>query len=247
MRCNRIQWNDTNVQAPHFYSIYSAKALAISQLLDIIKQDKINNFIIFSDSLNILKSIKNYFQPNSLSKKIQNQISYLQIYAQTITIIWIPSHIGIPGNDLADTYVKQAISSPHSLDLYLQILQDSKRFIIDYILNNWENIWSTLRTKLNKIKPSILQWSSIILSWRQELALNRTRIGLTWLTHKNLISRTNPNHVFHVTKFPRLNISCFCREYNDIRINLKLADNFHEVLSPNPDNIEKISPKLTKL
>jgi len=44
-------------------------------------------------------------------------------------------------------------------------------------------------------------------------------------------------------------IICFCREYNDIRINLKLADNLQEALGPEPDNIKKIFTilKLTKL
>jgi hypothetical protein len=44
-------------------------------------------------------------------------------------------------------------------------------------------------------------------------------------------------------------IICFCREYNDIRANLKLADNLHEALGPDPDNIAKLFMflKLSKL
>ncbi|KAF0760651.1 RNA-directed DNA polymerase from mobile element jockey, partial [Aphis craccivora] len=93
-----------------------------------------------------LTSIKNFFQPNSISQKIQNQISYLQTNTQTVTFIWIPSHIGIPGNELADTCAKQSISSPHSLVLCSYSLKDSKHFITEYILKNWQHYWSTLRT-----------------------------------------------------------------------------------------------------
>jgi len=92
-----------------FCSIYTAETLAVYNALDIIKQDKINNSFILST----LISIKNYLQPNSISQKIQNQISSFKTNAQAITMIWIPSYIGIHGNELNDTYVKQAITSPN--------------------------------------------------------------------------------------------------------------------------------------
>ncbi|KAF0715487.1 RNase H domain-containing protein, partial [Aphis craccivora] len=68
--------------------------------------------------LKALSITTNFFQPNSISQKIQIQISYLQTNSQTVTFIWIPSHIGIPGNELADTCAKQSISSSHSLILF---------------------------------------------------------------------------------------------------------------------------------
>jgi hypothetical protein len=160
-----------------------ADALAISHALDIIKQDTINKSIILSNSLSTLTSIGNFFHPNSISQKIQKQISYLQTNAQTITFICIPSHIGIPGNELADTCAKQSISSPHSLVLCSHTLQDYKHFITEYILKNWQHTWSTLRTKLNEIKPSILPWPTIHLPRCQEVILNRIRIEHIWLTH----------------------------------------------------------------
>ena len=180
------------LKLPDYCSIDTAEALAISHALDIIKQDTINKSFILSDSLSTLTSIQNFFQPNSISQKIQNQISYLQTNAQTITIIWIPSHIGIPGNELADTCAKHSISSPHSLVFCSYTLQDSKHVISEYILKNWQHTWSTLRTKLNEIKPSILPWPTIHIPRRQEVIHNRVRIGHTWLTHKHLMTKTDP-------------------------------------------------------
>lgn len=141
-----------------YCSIYTAED---SCTIDMIKQDAINKSIILSDSLSTLTSIKNLSQANSLSQKIQNQISHLPTHSKTISFIWIPSNIGINGSELADTYAKQSISSPHSLVLYSHTLQHSKQskhFITDYILKNWQHTWPFLRTKLNKIKPSILPW-----------------------------------------------------------------------------------------
>lgn len=247
-----VTFNETirMLKLPDYCSIYTAEALAISHALDIIKQDTINKSIILSDSLSTLTSIQNFFQPNSISQKIQNQISYLQTNSQTITFIWIPSHIGIPGNELADICAKQSISSPHSLVLCSYTLQDSKYFISEYILKNWQHTWSTLRTKLNEIKPSILPWPTIHLPRRQEVILNRIRIGHTWLTHKHLMTKTDPEPCLTCGEIPSVkHIICFCREFNDTRTKLKLADNLQEALGPDPDNTQKIFIflKLTKL
>jgi len=165
-------------------------------------------------------------------------------------MIWRPSHIGIPGNEIADTYAKQSISSPHSLIIGSHTLQDSKHFITDHILKNWQHSWSTQRTKLNEIKPSILPWPTTPLTRRQEVILNRLRIGHTWLTHKHLMSKTDPEPCLSCGETPSVkHIICFCREHNDVRVNLKLADNLYEALGPDPDNTQKIFTflKLTKL
>jgi len=85
---------------------------------------------------------------------------------------------------------------------------------------------------------------------QQEVILNRIRIGHTWLTHKHLMTKTNPESCLTCGETATVkHIICFCREYDDIRINLKLVENLQEVLSPDPDNIEKILTflKLTKL
>jgi len=78
-----VTFNETRrmLKLPDYCSIYTAEALAISYALDIIKQDTINKSIILSDSISTLTRIKNFFQPNSISQKIQNQISYIQTNA----------------------------------------------------------------------------------------------------------------------------------------------------------------------
>jgi hypothetical protein len=80
------------------------QAIAISFAFDIIKRNSIKKAIILIDSLSTLTSIQNFFQPNSIAMKIQNQIAFLKLNAQTIVMIWISSYVGIFGNDLPDTY-----------------------------------------------------------------------------------------------------------------------------------------------
>jgi len=99
---NEIKMN----KFPDFCSIYTAEALAISHALEIVKQQKIDHALILSDSLSALNSILNIKQPNTISRIIQNQISLLNSNNQFTTLLWIPSHVGIPGNETADVYAK---------------------------------------------------------------------------------------------------------------------------------------------
>lgn len=79
-------------------------------------------------------------------------------------MIWIPSHVGIQGNELADTYAKQAITSPDAHPINFHTLQDSKNIINKFITNQWQHIWQTMHTKLNEITLNISMASCIITS-----------------------------------------------------------------------------------
>lgn len=92
-----------------FCLIFMAEVLSIYRALDIKKQNNVTNSITHSDSFSTQISIQNYYQLNSISQKNQNHISSLKANIETITMIWISSHIGISGNESADTYAKQVI------------------------------------------------------------------------------------------------------------------------------------------
>jgi len=87
---------------PDFCLIYTAEALAIPHALYIIKQESINKSIILSDSLSALTSIKNHFQPNSISQK--NSEPDIISSNQRTDYLHDMDTIGIPENELADTY-----------------------------------------------------------------------------------------------------------------------------------------------
>ena len=132
--------NKIMIKIPDSCSIFSAEAIAISHFLDIIKQKKITKSIILSDSLSTLTNIQNFHQPNDIIRKIQNQISSLELNSQSITMIWIPSHVGIQGNEIADKYAKQAITSFDAQQINIHTLSDSKKIINNTITNQWQHI-----------------------------------------------------------------------------------------------------------
>jgi ribonuclease HI len=175
------------IKFPDFCSIYTAEALAISHALEIVKQQKIDHVLILSDTLSALNSILNIKQPNTISRIIQNQISLLNSNNQFATLLWIPSHVGIPGNETADVHAKRAITSSDAISVQTCSLSDIKGVIQSLTLQKWQHRWTSSQTKLNEIKLSINPWPTYLTKRRHKVVINRLRIGHTWLTHHHLM------------------------------------------------------------
>ena len=95
-----------NVRLSRYSSVFSAELFAILKSLRYVKNSADSKFIIFSDSLSAIESIKNNKNKNALNIKI-NQILG-SIHDKSIVFEWIPSHCNIPGNELANKTAKKA-------------------------------------------------------------------------------------------------------------------------------------------
>jgi len=178
------------IKLPDFCSIYTAKVLAISHALEIVEQQKIDQALILSDSLSALNSILNIKQSNTISRITQNQSSLLNSNNQIATLLWIPSHIGIPGNETADIYAKRAITSPDAISVQACSLSDIKVVIQiqSLIPQKWQDRWSSSQTKL-----STNPWLTYLTKRRHEVVINRLKIEHTWLIYRHLMRRKDPD------------------------------------------------------
>ena len=86
---------------PKESSIFTAEICAIDLALDIISKNKYSKYIIFSDSLSVLTSLKNKILENPLIIKLLNRLYSMSSHKEII-MCWIPSHIGVSGNGRAD-------------------------------------------------------------------------------------------------------------------------------------------------
>jgi ribonuclease HI len=98
-------------QLPDGSSIYTAELQAIYLALDHISYDTSHNYIIYSDSMSALKAIAACKIDNPLLIKIVSQLHNIRLQTN-ILFCWIPSHVGIVGNEMADQAAKAALSLP---------------------------------------------------------------------------------------------------------------------------------------
>ena len=98
-----------NIRLPNGSTIFTAESKAIDMALDYVVNNSLENkFVIFSDSLSVLKSLNHTFSKNP---KIQNVIEKHHELSKTkgILFCWLPSHVGIQGNEAADVKAKASL------------------------------------------------------------------------------------------------------------------------------------------
>ena len=95
-------------------SVYTAECVALCDALDLAITNSNRNTYIFTDSLSVLLSLRAFSSsiktnPYILELKEKYQkILRIKDSATLLTLCWIPSHIGIEGNETADNLAKQA-------------------------------------------------------------------------------------------------------------------------------------------
>ena len=110
--------------------------MSIYLALDATAESDDDHFIIFSDSLSVLLSLHNKKMDNPLILQLLQQLHYLSCAHKTIHFCWIPSHIGIRGNEAGDRAAKE------SLDQDITVSQvpytDLKSHINRFISSKWQ-------------------------------------------------------------------------------------------------------------
>lgn len=122
----------------------------------------------------------------------QFYVAIQQHITKRTIIMWIPAHVGIPGNERADNLAKRGQTSR---TLHNAIpCQDLKLWFKNLIHPTWELEWKNVRDLfLRKIKRDTTVWTDRENRTEQK-KLSRLRVGHTRITH-NFKSGTN----FHRT------------------------------------------------
>jgi ribonuclease HI len=124
---------------PDHASIFSAESQAIILAMDIAKQSSNTKILILSDSLSCLQSVQNRNLNNPFILNIITEIHTLIESGKQIFIMWIPSHIGLPGNSAADAAAKAALN--HTTSKGTVPYSDFKSTINSYTLSYWQLSW----------------------------------------------------------------------------------------------------------
>ncbi|OOZ37989.1 hypothetical protein BOW52_09705 [Solemya elarraichensis gill symbiont] len=174
---------------PDNASIFSAELHALLLALRRIETHKSSKFIIFTDSLSSLQSLSHFNIKHPLILKLLEHYTHLHHKGKSIIFCWIPSHMGIKGNEKVDSLAKAALNSTQSS---LKVpYSDFKPLSRKYITQFWQLDWDNLvNNKLHHIQPSLKQNQHIsAFSRRENVVLTRLRIGHSHLTHSFLLKK----------------------------------------------------------
>ena len=189
--CAAAKYDDCKkkMRIPDGSSVFTAEAKAIDLALDFVNTcTYTDKFVIFSDSLSVLQALNHTSSKNSQIQHLllkHHEISS----SKTVIYCWIPSHIGIYGNEKVDKNAKESLNLEVT-DFKIPF-NNFKPFINKYVCNKWQTLWNeTPFNNLKEIEPIVNHHRLVPkLSRREEIVLARLRIGHTRLTHSCLLKR----------------------------------------------------------
>ena len=110
-------------------SVFTAEVEAIRAALEYIQNSEKDKFVIFSDSKSVLESIQSQESKNTLVCHMLQSI-YMIMQQQVIKngckvnklveFCWIPSHVGINGNEIVDKAAKKALGQNEPTNFAVQ-------------------------------------------------------------------------------------------------------------------------------
>jgi len=185
------------MRLPDSASVFTAEVWAIIKALDELKDSSASKFIIYTDSLSCLQALQHMKLEHPLIGMVIRKCVFLSIAKKDVVFCCVPSHVGIKGNEKADSAAKSALNLPHAK---VGIpYSDFKYCIGQYIFSTWQDDWNgAVANKLHSVKPVLGDWQSSYRQCRKdEVVLCRARIGHTYLTHSFILKKDPPPQCEH--------------------------------------------------
>ncbi|KAJ8962363.1 hypothetical protein NQ318_018347 [Aromia moschata] len=169
---------------------------------------------------------------NPLAQNIQETCHALASQNISVSILWVPSHVGIIGNERADQAAKEALNSDLTVK-EVQLYKDLKNTLKQITTNKWQNLWNQSNTKLQSIQPTINVNNLPPMNRRDKIKIRRLRIGHTRATHGYIMESGNPTLCEHCNC--QLSVKHFlseCPQYNVARQRHNITGDTKEDLNP---------------
>ncbi|XP_058814360.1 uncharacterized protein LOC131678307 [Topomyia yanbarensis] len=193
-------------------SVYTAELAAVHYSLEIIDTLLPSHYFILTDSLSTIKALRSLPLDNHAPfflKKIREYLTKLTNKSYQITLLWIPAHCSIPGNERADNLAKIGALDG---DIYERPVAFNGFYSASRqrTLTSWQTSWDNgdLGRWLHSIIPKVST-----KAWFKGLDVSRNFI--------RVMSRLLPNHYTLNAHLRRIGIAednqCACgKGYEDI-------------------------------
>ncbi|XP_048002590.1 uncharacterized protein LOC125239130 [Leguminivora glycinivorella] len=201
------------IKLPPESSVYTGECYGLLKAIEYVLMLKIPKTIIFSDSRSALEAIMRFpFKSHKQSPVVFNIRSLLYKCSQkscAVVLAWVPSHVGVPGNERADQLANEAI---HVGDIvpYHNYCHDLINLSKAYLYDNWNGIWNKETSKgehYRRIQPAIPK-----KPWFTRVSFSKTVTST--LCRMRLGHVCSPAHLHKINKKP--DPHCSCGEYGDL-------------------------------
>lgn len=170
-------------------AVYTAELVAILLALSWVDSNRSvpGNIVIATDSTSALHSIKNVQSQSrqDIIIDIIQMVSRLQRSGVSVTLMWVPAHIGVTGNELADQHAKKAVDQP-GVEMHIKYSKAEMKCITKVkIRQKWQELWDKGHTgrHLYNIQKTVGRGRSTHRSTQEEDIISRMRIGHTGLNN----------------------------------------------------------------
>lgn len=180
---------------PPHVCVFTCELVAILMALYWVDEFRPIDATIFTDSLSALQSMIHIGKhPRKIVLEILGVYTSMFKHGISLRFVWVPSHVGIMGNELADKAAKAALSSisevfvPHSIS-------EIESLVKTQIMIKWQNRWnlSSHGRDYYKIKQYV---SRTIITFgktrREETLYFRLRLGQCNLRARLKLIRRHP-------------------------------------------------------
>jgi ribonuclease HI len=199
---------------PPSATIYTAELYAIYAAIK-FSGTRTGPHVIFTDSLSAVTALK---ASNCTAHYLLMWIAAaLTIPPGTnITIEWVPSHMGIHGNEQADKLACTS-SSLENTTTVAPSATELRRQIHTFYRTAWNTQWSSLSPATTSFKPQLGSIMYMDLPRQQQVPLTRIRLGVSLLTHGHYFTGSPPEDCTACqtrTTIAHLLIDCSAHEHH---------------------------------
>jgi ribonuclease HI/endonuclease/exonuclease/phosphatase family metal-dependent hydrolase len=181
-----------------FYSsIFCAELVALLKALRMITESEKSEFVVCTDSCSALQALQHLYSNNPLVREISEIRQRIHLQGKELRFIYSPSHIGIRGNDEADTLAKMAAADVDSPLAVYNLMADFTGYIKSKIWEKWQTAWNQVDNHLHTIQPIVRKKILLPNDRKSQVVISRLRSGHTSLTHSWLLDKkTRPTCSF---------------------------------------------------
>ena len=134
---------------PRYSSVFTSELVAISKALCFIEVSAATSYLILTDSLSSLLALRAFYPSNPFIQDILTRLKSLDRAGISVQFCWVPSHVGISGNEIADAAARRAAAAPCTRRLSLPAC-DFYPVVSSLALSQWQEEWDLERS--NKLR-----------------------------------------------------------------------------------------------